>query len=125
MIRREHHAARREHDVEARILVGHVLGVSDVELHGDALLGRSLPRGIDENRGEVHADDVGAALRREDRHGPGSGGSVEDAFAGLRIRAFDHELVDVANRVRDALVGAIAPHDALPRLQLCECHFPP
>ena len=48
---------------------------------------------------------------------------VENALTGLRVRALDDERVDVANGVRDPLVGPVAPDDALPCLQLCECHW--
>ena len=53
---------------------------------------------------------------------PAASGFVETALAGLRIDMLDHERVDVANRVRDALVRAVAPHHALSCLQLRECH---
>ena len=68
------------------------------------------------------ADDVGAALRREDGDGARPGGGVEHSLARLGVDALDDEIVDVAERVRDALVRAVAPHHALLCLELCECH---
>ena len=79
----------------------------------DALLGCPLARRVDEDWSEIHPDDVGAALCREDRNRTRTGRGVEDALSGLRIGSLDDELVDVAERVRDALVRPVAPHDAL------------
>ena len=102
----------------------HRLGVADLELTLDALLGGTLARRVDEHWRDVLADDVGAALRGEDRDRARAGCRVEHALAGLRIDSLDDELVDVANRVRDALVRPVTPHHALACLQLCECHGP-
>jgi hypothetical protein len=121
VFRREHHAARRGHDVEARIRVRHRLGVSDFELHLYALLRGPLTGGVDEHGREILADDVSTPLCGENRDGARARGRVERLLAGLRIDALDDELVDVAD-VRDALVGAVAPHHALTGLQLGECH---
>ncbi len=55
----------------------HVLGVADLELHGDALLGGSLARGVDEDRGEILPDDVSAAPGGEDRDRARTGRGVE------------------------------------------------
>ena len=110
------------HDVEARVVVPHVLGVADLELDGDVLLGCSLARGVDENRGEILSDDLRATLGGDDRDCAGTRRRVEHAFARLRIASLDHERVDVANRVRDALVRPVPPDNALPRFQLCKGH---
>ncbi len=68
------------------------------------------------------ADDIGAALRGEDRDRARSRGGVEHALTRLRVRPLDHEGVDVSNRVRDPLVRPVAPSDTLPGLEFCECH---
>ena len=68
------------------------------------------------------SDDLRAALGGEDRERAGTGRRVEHAFARLRIASLDHERVDVANRVRDALVRPVTPDNALPRFQLCKGH---
>ena len=124
MIRREHDAARREHDVEARVLVGHLLGVPDVPLHLDALLRAARASRVDEDGREIHSDDVGAALCGKDRDSARAGGGVEHALAWFWVGLLDDECVDVPDRVRDALVRPVAPHHALALLQLCECHRP-
>ena len=114
----------RRHDVEARVVVRHRLGVSDLELDGDTLLRGSLTRCVDQDGRDVLADDVGAARSGEDRDRARAGGGVEHSLARLRVDSLDHEVVDVPDRVRDALVRAVAPHHAMPSLQLCECHVP-
>jgi len=114
--------ARRGNDVEARVVVPHLLGVTDLELDGDTPLGGKLPGGVEQHRSKIHPDDVGAALGGEKCHRAGAGCSVEHLLARLRVQPLDDACVDVANRVRDALVRAVPPHDALSSLQLCECH---
>ncbi|HUG63736.1 MAG TPA: hypothetical protein VMK83_00820 [Gaiellaceae bacterium] len=107
------------------MVVGHGLGVADVELHGDTLVGGALAGRVDEHGREIQSDDVGAATRSKERHGAGAGRGVQNALAGLWIRALDNERMDVANRVRDALVRTVPPHDALARLELFEWHAIP
>ena len=122
MIRGEHDPARGGDDVEARVLVLHLLGVPDLELDGEIAIDGKLPGGVDQDRGKIHADDVGAALGEEKRDRAGAGRGVEHLLAGLRIQPLDDKRVEVTERVRDALIRAVPPHDALPSLQLCECH---
>ena len=114
----EHHAAGRRHRVEARVVVVHFLGVADFERDVETSIRRQLSRGVDENRREVHSDNVCATLGCEQRNGARPGRRVEPSGLGCGLESIDDERMDVANRVRDPLVGPVSPHDALPRLQL-------
>ena len=122
MVRREHEAARRCDDVEAGVVVAHVLGVADLELDGGARFGSSLTSGVDEDRRKILPDDFGTELGGKDCDCAGPGSGIEQSLAWLRVDSLDHELVDVSKRVRYALVRAVPPHDALARLELRECH---
>ena len=117
VIRREHHAARRD----ARRRSSRPRRTSPRRLRRRTRSATPSSFGafacrLDEGRSQVHADDVGAALApRGSRHGAGSGGCVEDALPGLRIRALDDDFMDVANRVRHRARTVPLPHITLCR----------
>ena len=72
------------------------------------------------------ADDVGAALRGEDRDGARPGCGVEDALARLRIDPVDRRASWMSRIVFVMRSYGPLPHiDALTCLQLCESHSSP
>ena len=104
------------------VLVGHLLRVPDLELDGHALVRGSVASSVDESRREVHPDDLCAGPRGKDRGRARARRRVEHPLSGLWVSTLHDDRVQVANRVRDALVGSVAPHHALTSLQLGKCH---
>lgn len=122
MIRREHRADRRRDDVEARVVVPHFLGIADLEADVEVSLCSALLGALDQYGRQIHSGDIRPALGREEAEVSRSATRVEPLHTRLRFEPFDDELVHVRERPADPLVGAVAPHRALARLQLCECH---
>ena len=123
VIGREHDAEGRDDDVERRILVGQRLRVADVVLHRQSFLFRVVARGLDQVRSEVEPGDVGTGASSHAGDSSGPGRDVEPLLARLRLQRGDEALLRLGQQVRDPLVRAVAPHDALLGLQLFE-HCP-
>jgi hypothetical protein len=79
VVRREHHADRREHDVERAVGERQRLGVGLAPLELGAGLGRDAPPDVEQLGREVARDDHGAAQRGRDRSVAAAGGDVEHA----------------------------------------------
>ena len=84
LVGREHGAARRRDDVEARVREVERLGVADSEVDGEPRLGRIALRRLDQARGEVDRDDVSAACGRHRGELAGAARDVEPALARRR-----------------------------------------
>ncbi len=77
-----------------------------------ALFRGSFTSGVDESGREIHPDDLCAAPRGKDRGRARSRRRVEHPLSGLWVCTLHDDRVQVANRVRDALVGPF-PHITL------------
>src|SRR5215204_4220236 len=125
VIGREHDAAGRGDDVEGAVLELEVLAVADAVVDAEIALFRALLGGLDEGRRKIDAGDVGSLRGCELGNCARPAGKIEPFHARLRSESVDHARVDVRDRLRDVLVGALAPDDALLLLQLFESHrFP-
>ncbi len=118
MVGREHHADRRHHDLERRVVERERLGVGldPVQIHAGRV--GAAPTGLEQIRYEVAGDDVGAALGSGDRRVAGAGGDVEDARAGgdlSRVDEFGAEREQEGLDHRGIVAGR--PHGAVLRLE--------
>ena len=98
------------------------LDVADDVVDLEPELGGALLRGLDQDGREVEPGHVrargGGALGDRAR----AAGKVEPAVARPGRQPLDDDLVDVGDRLGDPLVGPVAPHHALPLLELLVRH---
>jgi hypothetical protein len=116
VIGREHDSVSGCHDVEARIGVGELLGIADVEADRQVLLGRPAPRRLDLRRCEILPRYLGTGARRSQGNGTGARADVEPALSRSRFESRDQTVVDVGHRLGDALPWCGAPHRRRVRL---------
>jgi hypothetical protein len=101
---------------------GKLLDVADDVIDLEAEILGALLGGLDQNGREIepgHASSGGTGTLGDRAR---AGGEIEPAVALPGRQCLDHALVDVPERLRDPLVGALAPHHTLPLLQLLERH---
>lgn len=85
--RRELHAERGQHAVEALVLERQVLGVAFDPVDGDSLLLGPPAGGREQLRGEVDADDLSPGGGGPERDVAGAGGDVEHLLPRLEVGA--------------------------------------
>src|SRR5215211_3547621 len=122
VVGRKHDPNVRRDLVVARVREIELLGIADAIVDVEPLLGGAAFRGLDQRRREVDSRHGRARRGRTLGDRARAGREVEPAVARRGGEPLDHKLVDVLEGVGDALVGAVAPHHALPLLQLFVCH---
>jgi hypothetical protein len=117
LVRREHHAERREHDVERTVGERQVLGVGDARRHGEPV-GLGAAQSLGEQLGHVVGrDDVGAAAGGGQRCVAVAGGDVEHAVGRAEVDGLAQGLADDLKRHSDAAEVAGRPGGLLAGLQ--------
>ena len=118
VVRREHHAQARDHRVERGVAVRQRLRVTLLPAHGHADLRGLTSSCLEELRGEVGRDHVGARQGRGDGRIAGPGRDVEHALAAADPGCSDQLGPEVPDQVLGE-VGVVAgrPHGSMPGLQ--------
>jgi hypothetical protein len=119
VVRSEHHADRRHHDVERCVGERQMLGVGLRPVERESgLVGAGAP-GLEQLGGQVARDDAGAALGGMQRRVAGAGGDVEHLLAGGDAGGIDETRPEgEQERLDHRRVVARRPHRAVLRLDL-------
>ena len=114
MIGRKHDPAGRRHHVERAILDAlepFAIALPIIDLETFRL--RARLRLLEQRRSEIESRHLRARARRTFRHRARSAGEIEPAFTGPRLQPLHHQLMNIRDRLRHALIRARAPHHAL------------
>jgi hypothetical protein len=122
VIGREHDSAGRGDLVEARARELQPLDVSNDVVDLEAKVSGALPRSLDQDGSQVEPGHARARGASALGNGARATSKVKPAVARLRRQPLDDDLVDVGDCLGDPLVGPVAPHRALPLLELLEGH---
>ena len=69
-----------------------------------------MPGGLDQRRGQIEPDHLGARSRRPDSHRAGTRADIEPALGRPWIKVRDEAVMDIRHRLGHALPGRGAPH---------------
>ena len=109
VVRREHRAERRQHDVEARVVERQIFGIGLTKLHAQPFGARTLAAFVEQSRHVIGRRDVREAARSGERGVAVAGSDVEHAFTGAHIGGFGERLADDLQRGADDGVIAAGP----------------
>jgi len=124
VIRGKHDPASRRNYIEAGVVYAvETLAISDPVINLESLLLCPFARRLDQGRRKVNTYYVGPRARRALRDSARATSQIQPVFASFRLEASHNQLVDISDRFRNPMVRAIAPHRALPLLQLFEWHL--
>ena len=115
-LRCEHHAERREHDVERPVVEREVLGVGGNELDRQSVGGCPVAGATEQLVDVVRRRDEASSPRRRERGIAVPGGDVEDQFTGANVDGLGQRLAGGLERGTDRRVVARRPRALLARL---------
>jgi hypothetical protein len=116
LIRREHDAEGRKHDIEAGIREGKRFRVGCLERDWQAVGFGTLAAALEQRADIVRRHHVGEAAGRRERRIAVAGGDIEDALVAAEIDRLAQHLADDLQRGADPGVVAGAPGDLLAAL---------
>jgi len=116
VVGREHHADARRGDVEIVVVEREVLGIRGAP--GDAEVSVACLARLEQLRGQVAGDDVGAGACRGNRDVPRPGGDVEDLLPSADVQCVDESPAQWGDQIGDGRIVARCPQAAVPCLDL-------
>jgi hypothetical protein len=94
LVRREHHAERRQHDVEAGVRERQRFGIGFAENNRQAVGHGALAAAFEQRADIVRRHHLGEAARRRERRIAVAGGDIEDALIAAQVDRFAEHLAD-------------------------------